>query len=147
MVDIVGADLLPEEFLEQVVLLEVVAVVVLGVVGEVRGDSGSGYLVHPNSNWLYRALADRLGRGEASRTTRSSRALYQSSMRRMKDGYYEVYLVPSRMSDMMVESIKERVEAGATLVQIYTAFIYEGPWLPKRLATGLSPNPTDPPPP
>ncbi len=42
------------------------------------------------------------------------------AMRRMKDGFYEVYLVPSRMSDMMVESIKERVEAGAGL------FIVEG---------------------
>jgi len=42
------------------------------------------------------------------------------AMRRMKDGFYEVYLVPSRMSDMMVQSIKERVEAGAGL------FIVEG---------------------
>ena len=35
---------------------------------------------------------------------------------RLKDGYYEVYVVPSRMSDMMVETIKERVEAGAGLL-------------------------------
>ena len=42
------------------------------------------------------------------------------AMRRMKDGFYEVYVVPSRMSDMMVQSIKERVEAGAGL------FIVEG---------------------
>ena len=38
------------------------------------------------------------------------------AMRRLKDGDYEVYVVPSRMSDMMVESIKERVEAGAGLL-------------------------------
>ena len=42
------------------------------------------------------------------------------AMRRMNDGFYEVYLVPSRMSDRMVESIKERVEAGAGL------FVVEG---------------------
>jgi dihydroorotate dehydrogenase len=36
------------------------------------------------------------------------------------------------------EQVRERIEAGATLVQIYTAFIYEGPFLPKRLAEGIS---------
>jgi hypothetical protein len=40
------------------------------------------------------------------------------AMQRMKDGFYEVYLVPSRVSDMMVQSIKERVEMGAGLVII-----------------------------
>ncbi len=29
---------------------------------------------------------------------------------------------------------QQRLEAGATLVQVYTAFIYEGPFLPSRLA-------------
>jgi dihydroorotate dehydrogenase len=33
---------------------------------------------------------------------------------------------------------RERIEAGATLVQIYTALIYEGPFLPKRLAEGVA---------
>lgn len=36
------------------------------------------------------------------------------------------------------EQARERIEAGATLVQIYTAFIYEGPWLPSRLAKGIA---------
>ncbi len=40
------------------------------------------------------------------------------AMRRMQDGFYEVYLVPSRMSDMMAKSVKERVEAGAGLVVV-----------------------------
>ncbi len=31
-----------------------------------------------------------------------------------------------------------RIQAGATLVQVYTAFVYEGPFLPKRLATGVA---------
>ena len=37
-----------------------------------------------------------------------------------------------------VEQAWERIQAGATLVQIYTAFIYEGPWLPSRLAKGVA---------
>ncbi len=53
------------------------------------------------------------GREAASETGRRA-------MRRMKDGEYEVYLVPSRTSDRMVKSIKARVEAGAGL------FIVEG---------------------
>jgi dihydroorotate dehydrogenase len=36
------------------------------------------------------------------------------------------------------EQARERIEAGATLVQIYTALIYEGPFLPKRLAKGVA---------
>jgi dihydroorotate dehydrogenase len=32
----------------------------------------------------------------------------------------------------------DRIRAGATLVQIYTAFVYEGPGLPGRLAQGLA---------
>lgn len=32
----------------------------------------------------------------------------------------------------------ERIRAGATLVQVYTAFVYEGPFFPKRLAQGLA---------
>jgi dihydroorotate dehydrogenase len=35
------------------------------------------------------------------------------------------------------EQAFERVRAGATLVQIYTAFIYEGPLLARRLALGM----------
>jgi dihydroorotate dehydrogenase len=36
------------------------------------------------------------------------------------------------------EQAWERIQAGATLVQIYTAFIYEGPLLPTRLAKGVA---------
>jgi dihydroorotate dehydrogenase len=35
------------------------------------------------------------------------------------------------------EQARERLAAGATLVQIYTALIYEGPLLPSRLAKGV----------
>lgn len=37
-----------------------------------------------------------------------------------------------------VEDVVERLKAGACLVQLYTAFVYEGPALPGRLARGLS---------
>jgi dihydroorotate dehydrogenase len=33
---------------------------------------------------------------------------------------------------------RERIEAGATLLQVYTALVYEGPMLPKRLAEGCA---------
>jgi dihydroorotate dehydrogenase len=36
------------------------------------------------------------------------------------------------------DDVWDRIRAGATLVQIYTAFVYEGPGLPYRLARGLS---------
>jgi dihydroorotate dehydrogenase len=36
------------------------------------------------------------------------------------------------------EQARERIEVGATLVQVYTAFIYEGPCLPRRLARGIA---------
>jgi dihydroorotate dehydrogenase len=37
-----------------------------------------------------------------------------------------------------VEDARERLEAGATLIQLYTALVYEGPWFPKRLAQGVA---------
>jgi dihydroorotate dehydrogenase len=36
-----------------------------------------------------------------------------------------------------VQSAWERLMAGASLLQVYTAFIYEGPLLPSRLTRGL----------
>ena len=35
------------------------------------------------------------------------------------------------------EQAYARIRAGASLVQIYTGFVYHGPLLPKRLALGL----------
>lgn len=37
-----------------------------------------------------------------------------------------------------VDDVVERIKAGASLVQLYTSFVYEGPALPGRLARGLS---------
>ncbi|MGH3167850.1 MAG: quinone-dependent dihydroorotate dehydrogenase, partial [Trebonia sp.] len=36
------------------------------------------------------------------------------------------------------EDARERLDAGATLVQAYTAFIYEGPFWPRRVQNGLA---------
>jgi dihydroorotate dehydrogenase len=36
-----------------------------------------------------------------------------------------------------VDDVWVRLRAGATLVQLYSAFIYEGPLLPHRLHEGL----------
>ncbi len=35
------------------------------------------------------------------------------------------------------QDARERLESGASLVQIYSGYIYEGPGLPKRLCRGL----------
>jgi dihydroorotate dehydrogenase len=37
-----------------------------------------------------------------------------------------------------VDDVWERIRAGASLVQIYTGLIYEGPLLARRLAVGLA---------
>ena len=31
------------------------------------------------------------------------------------------------------ETAQQKINAGATLIQFYTAFIYEGPWLIKKI--------------
>ena len=36
------------------------------------------------------------------------------------------------------EQACERIAAGATLVQVYTAFVYEGPLLPRQLALAVA---------
>ena len=35
------------------------------------------------------------------------------------------------------DDARERLAAGATLLQAYTAFVYEGPWWPRRVVRGL----------
>jgi dihydroorotate dehydrogenase len=39
------------------------------------------------------------------------------------------------------EDAVERLEAGADLLQAYTAFIYEGPWWPARMNAALVKRP------
>lgn len=42
-----------------------------------------------------------------------------------------------------VEHAREKIDAGASLVQVYTGLIYKGPVLPKTLINGLRENGTD----
>ncbi|HEY9617105.1 MAG TPA: dihydroorotate dehydrogenase (quinone), partial [Microcoleaceae cyanobacterium] len=35
------------------------------------------------------------------------------------------------------EDAWEKITAGASLLQVYTGWIYEGPWMLRRLLTGL----------
>ena len=42
------------------------------------------------------------------------------------------------MKVIWTEQAWERIYAGATLVQLYTAFVYEGPLLPSRINRGLA---------
>ena len=35
------------------------------------------------------------------------------------------------------EDARERLDAGATLVQAYTGFVYGGPWWPRSVVRGL----------
>jgi dihydroorotate dehydrogenase len=35
------------------------------------------------------------------------------------------------------DDARERLRAGAKLVQVYTAFVYEGPFVARRIARGL----------
>jgi dihydroorotate dehydrogenase len=37
-----------------------------------------------------------------------------------------------------VQDARDRLEAGATLLQGYTAFVYEGPLWPRRIIEGVS---------
>ena len=39
-----------------------------------------------------------------------------------------------------VDDARARLDAGATLVQGYTAFVYEGPLWPRRIVRGLAPD-------
>jgi dihydroorotate dehydrogenase len=43
-----------------------------------------------------------------------------------------------------VEDARARLDAGATLLQAYTAFVYEGPLWPRRILRGLEQAPTRP---
>ena len=36
------------------------------------------------------------------------------------------------------DDARARLEAGATLVQAYTGFVYGGPWWPRRIAQALA---------
>lgn len=77
-----------------------------------------------------------IGNGGLSGPPLDERAL--SVLRRLRARVGETLVLISVGGIETADQAWARIEAGATLVQVYTAFIYEGPLLPKRLASGIA---------
>ena len=82
------------------------------------------------------AEVDRYGEGGLSGPPLHERSLAVLTRLRARVGNRLVLISVGGIEN--AEQAWERIRAGATLVQIYTAFIYEGPLLPKRLASGVA---------
>ena len=82
------------------------------------------------------AEVTRLGNGGLSGAPLRRRSL--DVLRRLRRRLGPEMLLVSVGGIDSAEVAWERIRAGATLVQIYTAFVYEGPGLPGRVAKGLS---------
>jgi dihydroorotate dehydrogenase len=76
-----------------------------------------------------------LGTGGISGAPLKGRALQVLRLLRSRAGTRLTLIAAGGIES--VEDAWERLAAGASLVQVYTALIYEGPGLPKRLALGL----------
>lgn len=75
---------------------------------------------------------ERCGAGGLSGPPLHARALYV--LRRLKARVGDGLTLVSVGGIETTEQARERIEAGATLLQVYTALVYEGPFLAKRLA-------------
>ncbi len=80
------------------------------------------------------AAVERCGEGGLSGPPIHSRSL--EVLRRLKERVGDRLTLISVGGIDTAEQVRERLAAGATLVQIYTAFVYEGPFVAKRLAAG-----------
>lgn len=76
-----------------------------------------------------------LGAGGVSGAPLRARALHVLRLLRRRAGAGLTLVAAGGIES--VDDAWERLEAGASLVQLYTAFVYEGPGLPRRLARGL----------
>ena len=81
------------------------------------------------------ATVTQLGNGGISGAPLQSRALAVLRLLRSRVGSRLTLVAAGGISS--VEDAWVRLAAGATLLQIYTSFIYEGPTLPSRLGRGL----------
>jgi dihydroorotate dehydrogenase len=81
------------------------------------------------------ADVEELGNGGISGRPLQARALSVLRLLRERVGTQLTLVAAGGIES--VDDAWERLKAGATLLQIYTAFIYEGPELPSRLSQGL----------
>lgn len=80
-------------------------------------------------------LVDRCGAGGLSGAPLKARSL--AVLRRLRARVADRVLLISSGGIETAQDVVVRMRAGASLVQIYTALIYDGPGLPGRLARGL----------
>jgi dihydroorotate dehydrogenase len=81
-------------------------------------------------------VVDAAGAGGLSGAPVKARAL--AVLRRLRARVGDAMVLVGVGGIETAEDARARLDAGATLVQIYTAFVYEGPSLPGRLARGLA---------
>lgn len=77
-----------------------------------------------------------IGDGGLSGAPLQGRAL--AVLRRLRERVGDALVLISVGGIENADQAWARIEAGATLVQVYTALIYQGPLLPKRLAAGVA---------
>jgi dihydroorotate dehydrogenase len=82
-----------------------------------------------------KGVIDRIGPGGLSGRPLSARALVVVRRARARLGAGACVIGVGGIDS--VESASAMLEAGADLVQIYTGFIYRGPFLPRKIARGL----------
>jgi dihydroorotate dehydrogenase len=82
-----------------------------------------------------KATTERIGPGGLSGRPLSARALVVVRRARARLGASACVIGVGGIDS--VESASAMLEAGADLVQIYTGFIYRGPFLPRKIARGL----------
>lgn len=104
----------------------------LGLAGIIATNTtiGRGGLTTPATE------LDAIGAGGLSGAPLKARAL--AVLRRLKARVGDRLTLISAGGIETPEDAKERLEAGAALVQVYTAFVYEGPMLPTRINRALS---------
>jgi dihydroorotate dehydrogenase len=88
-------------------------------------------MLHTNAQEVEKIGAGGLsGKPVKSRSTEVIRYLYQKS-----SGSFPIIGVGGIFT---AEDAKEKLDAGASLVQVYTGFIYEGPSIAKNINKGLT---------
>jgi dihydroorotate dehydrogenase len=83
-----------------------------------------------------RAEVDACGNGGLSGAPLKERSLAVLRRLRARVGEQLVLMAAGGIED--ADDAWERIRAGATLVQVYTGFVYGGPLLPRRIALGLA---------